>query len=81
MLSFHIKFVQADRQMDGQTIKHYAPASKMHFLQPGIEPRASGILSLHSTTVLLSHMSICLTMYDQIPVPDYIAIHLHQSVG
>ena len=26
--------------------------------------------SLHSTTELPNHMSICLTIYDQIPVPD-----------
>ena len=39
---------------------------------PGFEPRASGIPSLCSTTELPSHMSVCLTIYHQIPVPGYI---------
>ena len=30
MLSFHVKFVQTDRQMDGQTsVKQYAPDLSM----------------------------------------------------
>ena len=33
--------------------------------------RASGIPFLHSTTELLNHMSICLTIYHQIPVHGY----------
>ena len=47
----------------------------------GIRTQASGIPSLHSTTELPKHMSICLTIYHQKPLPDYIAIHLHLSVG
>ena len=39
------------------------------------EPRASGILFLHSTTQLLNHLSTTLMVYNQIPVPGYIAIH------
>ena len=43
--------------------------------RPGFEPRASGILSLHSTTELPNQISISLMIYHQMPVPDYIAIH------
>ena len=54
--------------------------NKKYRAQLGFERRASGIPSLHSTTEL-SNMSIGLTIYYQIPVPDYIAIHFHLSVG
>ena len=45
---------------------------KKYRARPGLEPRASGIPFLHSTTELSNHMSICLTIYHQIPVHGYI---------
>ena len=54
---------------------------KKYRIQPGFEPRATGIPSLHSTTELPNHVLICLRIYHQIRVPDFIAIHLHLSMG
>ena len=57
-------------------VPHWAPnvtgGEKKYPARPGFEPRASGIPSLCSTTELPSHMSVCLAIYHQIPVPGYI---------
>ena len=54
---------------------------KKYRARPGFKPMASGTPSLHSTMELPNHMPICLTIYHQIPVPEYIAIHLDLPVG
>ena len=45
---------------------------KKYQARPRFEPSASRIPSLNSTTELPNHMSICLMIYHQIPVPGYI---------
>ena len=47
----------------------------------GIRTQGLKIPSLHSIAELPNHISRSLTIYHQILVPDYIALHLHPSVG
>ena len=65
---------QTDRNQNSFAIGHSVTGGEKYRGQTGFEPRGPGIPFLHFTTELFNHMSICLTVYRQVPVPCYICI-------